>query len=142
MVEVIGHITRIAIVGLVRHMRENIPNGRPAPILPRSAFSLIRGRCAAPQKPLWKGAILGERFSFREPGQPDTGKRSRSPSDYPELTTIEHFHLSCLLLTLTNLLFMSRDIFILQSDIGMERCLKHILDRMFQNPVSNFELAE
>jgi hypothetical protein len=82
---------------------------------------LIRGRCASPQKSLWKGALVRERFSFGEPGQPDTGKRSRSPStsDYPELTTIEHFHLSCLLLTLTNLLFMSREILMLPSDIGV-----------------------
>jgi hypothetical protein len=73
-------------------MRENIPNGRPTPIIPCSAFSLIRGRCASPQKSLWKGALLRERFSFRESGQPNTGERSRSPSAYPELATIEHFH--------------------------------------------------
>jgi hypothetical protein len=28
------------------------------------------------------------------------------------------------------------------SSVGMERCLKHILDRKFQNHASNFELAE
>jgi hypothetical protein len=119
MVEVIGHIACVAVVGLARHMRENIPNGRPTPILLCSAFSLIRGRCAAPQKSLRKGAFLRERFGFREPGQPNTGKRSRSPSAYPELATSEHFHLSCLFLTLTNLLFMSRELLILQSNIGV-----------------------
>src|SRR5580658_10329954 len=85
-VEVIGHVARIAVVGLARHVRENIPDGRPAPILPCSAFSLIRGRCASPQKSPWKGALLRKRFSFREPRHPNTGKRSRSPSGYPELT--------------------------------------------------------
>jgi hypothetical protein len=71
---------------------------------------------------LWKGALLRERFSFREPGQPNTGKRSRSASAYPELTTIEHFHLPGLLVTLTNLLFMSRELLILQSDFGILAC--------------------
>jgi hypothetical protein len=28
------------------------------------------------------------------------------------------------------------------SSVGMERCLKHTIDRKFQNPASNFELAE
>jgi hypothetical protein len=62
---------------------------------------------------------LHERIGFSEPGQPNTGKRSRSPSAYPELTTIESFHLPGPLVTLTNLLFMNRELLTLQSDIGV-----------------------
>jgi hypothetical protein len=62
---------------------------------------------------------LRERFSFSDPRQPNTGKRSRSPNAYPELTTIESFHLSCPLVTLTNLLLMNRELLILQSDLGI-----------------------
>jgi hypothetical protein len=28
------------------------------------------------------------------------------------------------------------------SSLGMERCIEHILDHKFQDPASNFELAE
>jgi hypothetical protein len=71
--------------------------------------------------------VVRGRLSFREPRQPNTGKRSSSPNACPELTTIELLHLSCLLVTLTGLLFVSREILILQSDLGMEGCLEPYL---------------
>ena len=96
MIGIVGHVARIAVVGLTRSMREHVPDRRSASAFVDSAFNLVRGRRAAPHKAMRKlpapRRLLGKRRVGRKLRQRNSCQCGRCSRDFAKLPPRDLFH--------------------------------------------------
>ena len=95
-VGIVGHVARIAVVGLARRMREHVPDRRSAPALVHSAFNLVGGGGASPHEARRKlpaaCGLLGKRRMGRKLRQRNPGQCRGRRRNFAKLPARDLFH--------------------------------------------------